>query len=171
MNRESRKKGFLALGSNVGNRLGFIMRAIDLLAERIEIKRCSTVYESEPWGFKDQPPFLNCVLEVATDLDPFCLLAFLKETESIVGRKPRPRWHEREIDIDILLLEGITLNTPDLTVPHRYLKERDFFLIPLLELKEDSEDPLTGVSLKEFVKDIEVRLKPFACLINFPRGT
>lgn len=171
MSSGSRKNGYIALGSNLGDRLGFIERALAELSLRMKILEVSTIYESPPWGVKDQPPFLNCVAKIETDLSPRELLKVAKETELILGRKQRPRWREREIDIDILLLGDAVIETPDLTIPHRYLKERNFFLIPLIELDESIKDPLTGVPFKNFLKDLPRDLKPFANLLRNPHGT
>jgi len=164
MNPSSSQRVFLALGSNLGDRLTSILRAVEEIGKHLTIKAVSTIYESPPWGYTDQPPFLNCVLSAQTDLSPRSLLELAKRTEKILGRKGRPRWHEREIDIDILLYGDLVIREADLTIPHAYLRERDFFLIPLLEIDEFLKDPLTGVPLKDFAHKLEVSLTPFACL-------
>lgn len=166
MGSESRKRVFLGLGSNVGDRLSFILRALEELERVGEVVKVSTVYESEPWGVLDQEPFLNCVLELRTHLDPFTLLERLKRIEKEVGRKPRFRWGPREIDVDILLYEGEVVESPTLRIPHPFIKERDFVLIPLLEIDPTLRDPKTGVPYRE--KKLEGRLKPFCCLISLP---
>ena len=164
MNSYSRQTVFLALGSNLGDRLSAIINALDLLGKHLQITALSTIYESPPWGYTDQPAFLNCVLRAETSLAPEELLTFLKETEKRLGRKPRARWHEREIDIDILLYGNLVLKKPELSIPHPYLLRRDFFLIPLIELDESLTHPLTGVRLKDFAKKMEMNLQPFACV-------
>ena len=164
MNPSSSRTVFLALGSNLGDRLVSILRALDLLGKHLDLTALSTIYESPPWGYTDQPAFLNCVLRARTDLSPRSLLDLVKAAEKALGRKPRPRWHEREIDIDILLYGDLVVREPDLSIPHAHLLERDFFLIPLIEIDESLTDPLTGVKLREFAQKLEINLKPFACV-------
>ena len=150
MGISSRQTVFLALGSNLGDRLALILRAIEELRKELHLLSLSTIYESPPWGYTDQPAFLNCVLKAETSIAPEELLTFLKETENHLGRKPRARWHEREIDIDILIYGSLVIRKPELSIPHPYLLRRDFFLIPLIELDENLTDPLTGVRLKDY---------------------
>ena len=161
---ESRKRVLLGLGSNVGERISYILKAMVELEKIGELGRISTVYESEPWGVEDQDPFLNCVLELYTDLDPFNLLRELKEIEKKVGRRERFRWGPREIDIDILLYEEKVVDTPELKIPHPFIKERDFVLIPMLEVDPDLRDPMSG----EYYRDVklESKLKPFCCVLK-----
>ena len=166
MSLSSSQTVFLALGSNLGDRLSAILNALDLLGKHLQITAISSIYESPPWGYTDQPAFLNCALKARTNLSPRSLLELAKSTEKALGRKPRPRWHEREIDIDILLYGDLVVREPDLTIPHAHLRERDFFLIPLIELDESLTDPLTGVKLKEYAERLETNLKPYACVLQ-----
>ncbi len=161
---ESRKRILLGLGSNVGDRISYILKAIDELERIGELGRISTVYESEPWGVVDQDPFLNCVLELFTGLDPFTLLKRLKEIEKRVGRKERFRWGPREIDIDILLYEEEVVDTPELRIPHPFIKERDFVLIPMLELDPNLKDPLSGEPYRKV--RLSNGLRPFCCILK-----
>ena len=161
---ESRKRVFLGLGSNVGERVSYILRALEELEKIGELGRISTVYESEPWGVTDQEPFLNCVLEFFTDLDPFTLLKSLKEIERRVGRRERFRWGPREIDIDILLYGNEVVNTPELRIPHPFIKERDFVLIPMLEIDPELRDPMSGEPYGNFRP--KGRLTPFCCVLK-----
>ncbi|NPB06686.1 MAG: 2-amino-4-hydroxy-6-hydroxymethyldihydropteridine diphosphokinase, partial [Aquificae bacterium] len=133
-------KVYLALGSNLGDRLGYILKALDLLSEFLYIERLSTVYESAPWGLTGQPPFLNLVVRASYRGLPNELLLKLLKVEKRVGRKRRTKWGPREIDIDLLLFGNEVINTKLLTVPHPYLKERDFFLYPLLEIDKELKD-------------------------------
>jgi len=132
------RHAFLALGSNLGDRRRYLRDAIARLAaaEGVNLLRQSRVYETEAVGPVEQGPFLNLVVEVelAAEITPRQLLALAKETEREVGRKTRVRWGPREIDIDILLIEGETASEPDLTLPHPRMWERAFVMAPLADL-------------------------------------
>jgi 2-amino-4-hydroxy-6-hydroxymethyldihydropteridine pyrophosphokinase len=152
------------LGSNVGDRLNYILKALDHIENYGKILKCSTVYESQPWGVKDQPSFLNSVVMVETNLRPVELLHRVKKSEILLGRKNRGRWGPREIDIDILLYEDHIIMLSFLKIPHPHLLERDFVLIPLLEIAPHLIHPLYKTPLSQYVNKIEISLKPFACL-------
>ena len=139
---------FLGLGSNVGERLATLQRAVDLLAEEpsITIRRSSRVWETDPVGGPEQPDFLNAVIEVDTDLDPLDLLAAIDHVEARLGRFRSIHWGPRTIDIDILLIDGLVLTGERLTVPHPRMHERAFVIAPLLELIPDPVLP-TGIRL------------------------
>ena len=127
---------WLALGSNVGDRAGYLQAARQGLPEAgVTLVRASRVAETAPVGVQDQPPFLNQVLEVETSLEPRPLLDAVKNLEQRLGRTTRQRWGPREIDIDILRYDGRTVDEPGLHVPHAELQNRPF----LLELLEDLE--------------------------------
>lgn len=134
---------FLALGSNLGDRLAVLQRAVDLLAgiEGIEVLRSSRVYETEPVG-PPQPRYLNAVLEVRTRLAPGELLAACLGVEDALGRVRAERWGPRTVDVDVLTYGEEEIDGPDLTVPHPRMHERGFVLVPLLELTPDP--PLPG---------------------------
>ena len=118
---------WLALGSNLGDREGYLRNARAALEARgIRILRASSVDETEPVGVVDQPRFLNQVLEAETELEPGALLNALKEVERRLGRTPGPRWGPREIDIDILTYEDRVVDEPGLKVPHPELERRPF---------------------------------------------
>jgi len=127
---------FLGLGSNLGNRLEYITKAIQLMEEHPEIQfvRQSSVYETEPFGYKEQPDFLNMVIEISTTLSPIDLLDYIHLVENQLGRKRTIRWGPRTIDIDILLYDGKMIKSEKLQVPHPYLTKRLFVLIPLAEI-------------------------------------
>ncbi|MCS7171556.1 MAG: 2-amino-4-hydroxy-6-hydroxymethyldihydropteridine diphosphokinase [Aquificaceae bacterium] len=156
---------YIAFGSNVGDRLSYILKALNFLQGYGTIRKVSTLYTSRPWGKLDQPGFLNGVFEFDTKLEPIELLRLLKETEKICGRRPRERWGPREIDLDILLYEDNILMLSFLQIPHIHLLERDFFLFPLLEINSGLRHPLYGVELREYAKNLENQLKPFACVL------
>jgi len=127
---------WLALGSNVGDRAGYLQAARQALpGAGIALVRASRIDETAPVGVEDQPPFMNQVLEVETVLEPRPLLDTVKSLEQKLGRTVRQRWGPREIDIDILRYDGRTVDEPGLHIPHAELQNRPF----LLELLEDLE--------------------------------
>ena len=137
-------EAYLALGSNLGDREGNLRRALALLAERLEITRCSSIYESEPWGYTGQEKFLNMVCSVHTSLSPQELLAWAKEVERRLGRTSTIRHGPRTIDVDILLYGREQVDEPELAIPHAGLAERPFVLVPLAEVAPQVVHPVTG---------------------------
>ena len=128
---------WLALGSNVGDRDRYLASARAALAEAgVRIIRESRVSETEPVGVKDQPRFLNQVLEAETSLEPRPLLETVKRIEQQLGRRPRIRWGPREIDIDILRYDQRSVDEPGLTIPHPELPNRPFLLDLIAELEQ-----------------------------------
>jgi len=124
---------WVALGSNLGDRAGYLRAAQAALPEAgITVVRASRVAETEPVGIREQPHFLNQVLEVETSLEPRPLLHALKRIEHQLGRAARERWGPREIDIDILRYDGRVVDEPGLHIPHAELQNRPF-LLDLLE--------------------------------------
>ncbi len=149
----------------MGNRIAFILRAVGELEERFGVLDISTVYESDPWGVEDQPPFLNCVVKMETSLSPRDLLRELQSIERKIGRKRRFRWGPREIDVDILLYGGEVIREKDLEIPHPRMRERDFVLVPLVEVDPDVRDPLSGVPYRSLLRGLGSSLRPFCCVI------
>jgi 2-amino-4-hydroxy-6-hydroxymethyldihydropteridine diphosphokinase len=134
---------YLGLGSNVGDREDLLRQALRRLDETpgVTVQAISSVHETDPWGDTDQPPFLNLVAQILCTLEPLQLLAEAKRIERELGRRPRQRWGPREIDIDLLLSGDLVVETPDLTVPHPLLADRQFVLVPLAELAPDLQLP------------------------------
>jgi 2-amino-4-hydroxy-6-hydroxymethyldihydropteridine diphosphokinase len=130
------EKVILGFGSNAGSRFQNIKKAVRLvyLSPEIDILKLSPVYETEPWGFKNQNYFLNCVVVCLSRLQPLELLVKLKKIELIVGRIRRDKWREREIDIDILFYGDRIIFKRGLIVPHPRLQRRNFVLRPLVDL-------------------------------------
>jgi 2-amino-4-hydroxy-6-hydroxymethyldihydropteridine diphosphokinase len=127
---------WLALGSNLGDRTRYLEAAREALPRLgVTVVRSSRVDETEPVGVRDQPHFLNQVLEVETSLEPRPLLDMIKQIERRLGRTARQRWGPREIDIDILRYDSRTVDEPGLHIPHPELQNRPF----LLDLLEDIE--------------------------------
>jgi 2-amino-4-hydroxy-6-hydroxymethyldihydropteridine diphosphokinase len=134
-------RAYVGLGSNLGDRESVIRRAATLIGAT----RLSAVIETEPWGYVDQPPFLNAVAEIETPLAPRALLDQLLEVERQLGReRVGPRWGPRTIDLDLLLYGEEELDEPGLVVPHPLLTERLFVLEPLAELDPAQRIPGNG---------------------------
>jgi 2-amino-4-hydroxy-6-hydroxymethyldihydropteridine diphosphokinase len=132
---------YVGLGANLGDREAAIREAAELIGTR----RLSTIRETEPWGYADQPPFLNAVAELETELGPRELLDLLLDVERRLGRvRFGPRYGPRTIDLDLLLHGGSVVSEPGLQVPHPLLGERLFVLEPLAELAPDLEIPGAG---------------------------
>jgi len=133
---------YLGLGSNVGDRLLNLNKAIELLSEKIQILKKSKIYISKAVGYTDQPDFHNMVLYGKTDLSPEELFNFIKDVEKNVGRVYRFHWGPREIDIDILFYNDLVYKSDKLNIPHPRLHERDFVLSPLIELNSKLFHPV-----------------------------
>jgi len=131
-------KVFLGLGSNLGERQANIERAIELISERVgEVIRRSSLIETEPWGFESENKFLNGVILCETTLTPRQVLRKTQKIERDMGRKKKTNSHlytDRPIDIDILLYDDLTVDEPDLKIPHPRMQEREFVMIPLKEI-------------------------------------
>ena len=137
-------RAFLALGSNLGDRLANLQRAVGLLWQRsgIRVIRSSRVYETDPVGGPPQPDYLNAVIEVRTTLAPRALLDAGLTVEQEMGRERKERWGPRGIDVDVLTYGREEVDEPGLKIPHPRMHERGFVLVPLLELEADP--PLPG---------------------------
>ena len=148
------EKVFILLGSNLGDRKFFLEKAITEMTtcSKINVSKLSSTYETEPYGFFDQPYFLNQALEIFTSLEPKELLTFCKNTEDKIGRNFREKWHCREIDIDIIFFGDKVINLQDLVIPHYDLYNRLFVLVPLREIAEDFCCPKTGLKISEILE-------------------
>ena len=147
---------YLALGSNLGDRFANLKQAIDSLTPQMEVKAKSSVYETLPWGYEDQPKFLNQVVKAKTYLDPEPLLKHLKRLEVALGRQASFPNGPRLIDMDILFYDDLILNTSSLVIPHPRLHERGFVLLPLMELNPDLVHPLSKKSVREMAAKCDV---------------
>lgn len=126
---------YVALGSNLGDKEKNLRRALLLLVQQgVEVLKVSSFITTEPYGVTDQPQFLNAVCKVRTNLGPLALLDVLLATELAMGRVRLRHWGERNIDLDLLLYEGVTMDTPRLKLPHPDMRNRDFVMIPLREI-------------------------------------
>ena len=145
-------KVYLGLGSNLGERQHNLSRAVELLSPQVHVERISSLYETEPVGYLEQPRFLNAVLRATTPLSPLELLAQAKEVEKKLGRIHSFRNGPRPIDIDILFYGKKIINSPELTIPHPRLEERTFMLIPLAEIAPNLAHPVSGMTVREMLK-------------------
>ena len=151
---------YLALGTNLGDRLTNLAAARERLARTLAITALSPVYETPPWGYTDQPPFLNMVVAVQADRDPgtqgaLALLSDLKQIESDLGRQPNFRNGPRLIDIDILFYGALVVDLPGLAVPHPRLAERQFVLVPLVDIAPDLLHPVNGLTVRQMLDRLE----------------
>ncbi|MBV8694210.1 MAG: 2-amino-4-hydroxy-6-hydroxymethyldihydropteridine diphosphokinase [Ktedonobacteraceae bacterium] len=142
---------YLALGSNLGDRRNNLTTALQRLREVIELQSISSVYETEPVGYLDQPHFLNMACCGKTWLTAEELLQYVKSIEVALGRKPSFRNAPRAIDIDILLYDDLRLQQEHLTIPHPRMAERAFVLIPLVEISPHVVDPVSGHTAEELL--------------------
>lgn len=155
------EKVYLGLGSNLGDRISNIMRSLNSLNSHplIQIKRLSSIYETEPWGEKEQPNFLNVVIELTTLFPPKELLKFIKIIEQQIGHNKTSRWGAREIDLDILFYGNRIIESPELQIPHPLLQNRAFVLVPLNELVPSLVHPVLKKTVSELLADLSPKEK------------
>lgn len=132
-------RAFLGLGSNVGDRTRFLRDAVHTLGS--SVRAVSDLYETEPVGGPAQGPYLNVVVEIETDMAPRELLGLCHRLEAAADRVREVRWGPRTLDVDVLWIDGVDLQTPDLQIPHPRMFRRRFVLAPLAELAPELVDP------------------------------
>lgn len=149
------KIAYLGLGTNLGDRQANLAEAVQLLtSERLQVKRTSSIWETEPRDMLDQPWFLNQVIEVETDLFPRQLFQHIQRIEHEMGRVRRTPKGPRLIDLDILLYGNAVVKSPDLEIPHPRMTERRFVLAPLAELVPDLRHPVSKKTVRELLHEV-----------------
>jgi 2-amino-4-hydroxy-6-hydroxymethyldihydropteridine diphosphokinase len=149
---------YLGLGSNVGDREQFLRSAIKSLEKILYIRKISSIYESLSLKRDGQRNYYNVVMEANSGVEPFNLLEKIKVIEKQIGRRSRERWGQREIDIDIIDIDGIFLDTHALTLPHADMFKRSFVLYPLLELNPNYVHPTIMKPIKKLIDEISDNL-------------
>jgi 2-amino-4-hydroxy-6-hydroxymethyldihydropteridine diphosphokinase len=149
-------RAYVGLGSNLGDRGAHLLLGLSALSRlpKTHLLRLSPVYETDPVG-PPQPPYLNMVAELETELSPKGLLAEMLRVEKALGRERRERWGPRTLDLDLLLYGDLVLEEAGLSVPHPRLHERAFVLVPLLDLLPEGRHPLLGQSFAELLASLD----------------
>jgi 2-amino-4-hydroxy-6-hydroxymethyldihydropteridine diphosphokinase len=149
-------RAYVGLGSNLGDRAAHLLLGLSALSRlpKTRLLRLSPVYETDPVG-PPQPPYLNMVAELETELSPKGLLAEMLRIEKALGRERRERWGPRTLDLDLLLYGDLVLEEAGLSVPHPRLHERAFVLVPLLDLLPEGRHPLLGQSFAELLASLD----------------
>ncbi len=150
---------YLSLGTNVGERVNNLSRALSLIAgfEKSKISKVSRIYETEPWGYTEQENFLNLCLRLKTSLAPYDLLHKSQEVETELDRVREFKWGPRTMDVDILLYGEYKEETEELTIPHKHMHERAFVLGPMLELNPKLQ--VKGKTIEEWYNLLEDKEK------------
>lgn len=149
-------KCFLLLGTNLGNRLGYLRLAIEKIALEVgKIMQISPVFETQPWHFEAENDFLNCAVEISTSKSAIEILKSIKEIEQQLGRQQSflPGYHSREIDIDILFFDDEIINQDDLQIPHPRMAERRFVLTPLCKIVPGMIHPVSYKTISEMLAE------------------
>lgn len=147
---------YIGIGSNIGDRLSNIYKAVSLIEDSpdVRVTNKSSLYETVPVGYLDQPDFLNAVIEIKTSLKPLELLQTTKRIENKMRRKRERRWGPRTIDLDILLYDEVEMNEPHLHLPHPEITNRAFVLVPLSEIAGGLTHPI-GKTINELLADLK----------------
>ncbi|MBC7322440.1 MAG: 2-amino-4-hydroxy-6-hydroxymethyldihydropteridine diphosphokinase [Acetomicrobium sp.] len=147
----------IGLGSNMGDRLNNLRTAVQLLKNAgFIVKKQSDVFETPPFGVKEQPYFLNACLLAESDMEPKKILRLLKSIELKMGRKRRMRWGPREIDLDILFMDNLIYRDDELAIPHPRLQERPFIIVPLFQICPKWKHPLLGVTVEDLYRSVNI---------------
>ncbi len=148
-------RAFIAIGTNLGDRKRNIELAVKKMeATQIAVIKKSPIYSTMPYGYKNQPIFLNCVVETQTDMSVEELLHTLQKIEKEMGRTKKIRWGPRIIDLDIIFFDNNIINKPDLQIPHPDMQNRDFVLKPLKDIAGDFMHPVLHKTVKELLEQL-----------------
>lgn len=150
---------FIGIGSNEGNKLNYIKSAVTLINDLADcvIEKVSSIYETLPFGDVKQNNFFNAVIKISTSLSPQELFNELKIIEQKLGRIFREKWGPREIDLDILLFNDLIFSDEIITLPHKGIINRDFVLVPLIEIEPDLIHPVYKKKMAEFVSGLKIK--------------
>ena len=148
---------YVALGTNLGDREANLANARESLPSEMRVVQTSSIYVTPPWGYEDQPDFLNQVLETRSTLEPIPLLAHLKSIEEQMGRLKTFRNGPRLIDLDILFYGQRVVDEPELQIPHPRLQERAFVLVPLNEIAPDFIHPMLAVKVQTLLTLVDTQ--------------
>ena len=153
----SDKIAYIGIGSNLGDRLGYIQQSVTMLSSfvGIDVLETSGFYETEPYGFKEQNWFVNAIIKIKTTLLPIDLLHACQSVEEKLGRVRGKKWGPRTIDLDILFYDDLVVNSDILTIPHPGMKDRAYCIVPMLELDENFIHPVLKKTMLQIHSDLE----------------
>lgn len=155
---------FIGLGTNLGDRMENLAAARRSLPPNVLLLAVSPIYETRPWGYVDQPDFLNQVVKAETELAPLDLLAYLKQWEVRLGRSPTFKNGPRVVDLDLLFYDDLIFESPVLTIPHPGIATRAFVLAPLADIAPDYCHPISGITVRELLAGVDsgdvIKLSP-----------
>ena len=150
---------YLSIGSNFGDRIGYVQQAVSLLGSDafISIIQTSSFYETEPWGMETDNWFVNAVIEIKTDYTPIELFEVCQNVEKLLGRiqHDSSKYEDRTVDIDILFYNKEIIDDGELVIPHKFMHLRAFTLVPMLEINEDFIHPVLNKSMIDLHSDLE----------------
>jgi 2-amino-4-hydroxy-6-hydroxymethyldihydropteridine diphosphokinase len=145
---------YIALGSNMGDKMAICQQALGCLNKSGRITRVSSFYCTEPVGYPDQEDFVNAVVELETDLSPLALLAACHVVEDSLGRSRQVHWGPRTIDLDILLYGDKVIDIAELSIPHPLMTKRGFVLVPLCEIASQAVHPTLMKTVEELLREL-----------------
>lgn len=149
---------YLNIGSNIGDRRDNLYRAVAFLVAGNNSAAVSSIVQSEPWGFESENSFLNLGMKLSSDIAPMEMLDRIHDIERRMGsashRDAQGGYIDRLVDIDIVAIDDLVIDTPVLQVPHPHLPERDFFLLPMMQLAPEWQHPVTGLTAAQMLEEL-----------------